>query len=42
MFYIICLSVVQGLFFRAMVTAVSGAELTVLFVDYGNADTVDW
>ena len=34
--------VTQGGFFRATVTAISGMELTVLFVDYGNSDIVDW
>lgn len=32
----------QGDFFRAVVTAISGTELTVLFVDYGNSDTASW
>ena len=40
--YIICLLDAQGCFFRAMVTAISGTELTVLFVDYGNSDSVNW
>ena len=39
---IMFLSDAQGDFFRALVTAISGTKLTVLFVDYGNSDTVDW
>ena len=34
--------VTQGDFFRATVTAISGMKLSVLFVDYGNTDIVDW
>ena len=34
--------IVQGDFFRAVVTSISGTELTVLFVDYGNSDTTNW
>merc|ERR1719357_1550036 len=32
----------QGDFYRATVTSLSGSWLNVLFVDYGNSDTVDW
>ena len=41
---IVCKTTVysQGEFYRATVTSLSGSRLNVLFVDYGNSDTVDW
>ena len=41
-FFIVYLLIAQGDFFRAVVTAISGTELDVLFVDYGNSDTANW